>query len=231
VIAMLAAAAMATAGCGGDDPAAPAEAGADTTTEERAEDSERASGDVAINADPLPRTGLEAQDGFNGPLDVEADHEAGAGTVTFNGESHEVAVECRLTSTTDRPFDFTAFIPRDDAGTELDVSADRRIYAERNIEFNHDRQEYGTFMVGWRQDGSTATVSFARSPSDSSNSHAGNEDPEGALLPIVRVLDDGRFSAVADMNPPIRHPDGITAEGLTVFTGRCPAEGWPGADL
>jgi hypothetical protein len=207
--------AILTAGCGTDDT----EDQADRPVGETAEEQVDATGDDDTTTDEggaPPRTDLTGQDGFNGPLDVDADHEPGTGMVTFGGEEIALDVECRNPDADpDRLFHLWAVGEGEDAdGNELTAQAERDILREPDQFYDYGGQEEARFSVGLFV-GDLYNASAVASPADA--------DPTGANLPIVRVMEDGHFSAVAQMRAAstMEH----APDGEVVFTGRC-QEGW-----
>jgi hypothetical protein len=190
---------------GAGDPADPAQGDEETATD----------GDATAGA---PRTDMTAADGFNGPLDHEHDHAPGTGTVTFGGEEIELSVECLdHGQDQDRLFWLDAHGEGEDAeGHRTTAQAQRQIMVEPDQFYDYGGQEEGMLLVGRYVDELFHSSAVA-SPADN--------DRSGANLPIVRVLEDGSFSASAEMSATsnVAH----APDGETVFTGRC-QDDWPG---
>jgi hypothetical protein len=209
--------ALALGGCGDDGDAGtePAAEGAEVV--EQTQEAEEA----ALDEDPAAeaaRTDMSGEDGFNGPLDHDHDHAPGTGMVTFGGEEIELSVECLdHTQNQDRLFWLQAHGEGEDAeGNQTTAQAQREIMVEPDRFYDYGGQEAGMMVVGRYVD-DLFHASAAASPADA--------DRTGANLPMVRVLEDGSFSAFADLTAMNTMPG--APDGETVFTGRC-QDGWPG---
>jgi hypothetical protein len=161
---------------------------------------------------------MTGEDGFNGPLDVDHDHAPGTGMVTFGGEEIELSVECLdHTQDQDRLFWLQAHGEGEDAeGRQTTAQAQRQIMVQPDQFYDYGGQEEGLMLVGRYVD-DLFHSSVVASPADA--------DRTGANLPIVRVLEDGSFSASAEMTATSNVPH--APDGETVFTGRC-QDDWPG---
>jgi hypothetical protein len=139
------------------------------------------------------------EDGFNGPLHVDHDHAAGSGTVAFGGDEFAVTVDCDGFPLVEESGSFVLRVFADTPDGEAD-----EVQAEITRLVRPATESYSELLrVGHVVD------------SIPQGSATTNTDP--AAEPIVRVLEDGRFSAIAEMQAVSER----APEGEAVFVGRC----------
>lgn len=192
---------------------------------ENASSNEETSGVTEATAQADLLTELAAQ-GWNGPLDLDANHlDYGMGEVTIEGEIIPMVVTCAEIPYDPRPFAFDATLEGiDSAGRLLDVSVGRSfdVLPWDPHEFwpdieGYDGHESGTLIVYRDGEGYRLEKFFQLSP--------GYGDPHAEALPGLKVTDDWRFSAIAASD---EYADDPTDFVLPIeIIGRC-QEDWIG---
>lgn len=220
---------LAAAGCGdgdeGSDDASAGEAAADAGAEAAdGEGPEDGGSSDAGDGDGSAGGGeeLTAADGWNDPLDVDPPDEAGTAVVRIEGEEIALEGECTVLTSEDNyqlfSFGVTANGETED-GRALQVMAGRQIVSVDEAAtsvYDYEGQEAGSFQVTVEapEEGQMHS-SVVVSPAD--------DDSAGDHLPIVRVSEDGTYSATHDLEAMMMHETAL--EGPAELAGRC-QDGW-----